>query len=116
MAGTWAWLAATTFFIVSTLFEASFIALFGRFSKQIALLSQSTYPFYLLHDVVGATTIRELMLLGANRLVALAAAFLVAGTLAIVVTAYPERWLRSAIRSLLKMGNAKSSAMPLPAE
>ena len=75
----------------------------GRAAPAIAMIGLSTYPLYLLHDVVGAAVLRELALAGVNRFLALGMAMLLMIALALLVTRFPER----ALRQLLTLAPAR---------
>lgn len=63
-------------------------------------LGVATYPFYLLHDVVGAATVRWLVDRGSDRWSALCAALALALAASIAIATFAEPPLRSALASL----------------
>ena len=66
----------------------------------LRFLSLATYPLYLLHDMVGAATLRITSSWGFDRYLCLTLALLVTIGLACLVTATAEPWLRSTLRAL----------------
>lgn len=93
-AAPYLWLATTIIFIIAVHQEEMIAARLGTWSQSITLVSLATYPFYLLHNFVGAAILHQLMLVSANRFAALIAAIAICAIAALIITRYPERWLK----------------------
>jgi peptidoglycan/LPS O-acetylase OafA/YrhL len=72
----------------------------------------TTYPFYLLHDIVGAAAIRWLVDLGVNRWVALATALSSVATLSIGISSLVEPKLRTVLRGLIEAATKSKALRP----
>jgi peptidoglycan/LPS O-acetylase OafA/YrhL len=75
-------------------------------------LGIATYPFYLLHDIVGAAAIRWLVDLGVNRWVALATALSSVATLSIGISSLVEPKLRTVLRGLIEAATKSKALRP----
>lgn len=82
----------------------------GGAAPWIATASLATYPFYLVHDVVGAATLRWAVLLGTEKFTALAVALGAMAALSLLVTIYPEKQIRALLGSLLSPSKDLSGA------
>lgn len=94
------WLAAMAFLFAAIARDDVAARLAGRAGPAIALIGLATYPLYLVHDVSGAAVMRELALAGVPRFVALALAMIAMVALALLVTRFPERWLRGLLAQI----------------
>jgi len=91
------WLASVCAIAGSVLFNERLVGI-----KRVArILGLTTYPLYLLHDVVGAALIGALFRAGANKYIALATGLatvmFVAVFIAVAIEPPFQRWLRSTI-------------------
>jgi len=91
------WLAAMGLLVAAILWDEALTRLAGRWAPAAALVGLATYPLYLLHTIVGAAVLRSLVLAGVPRFAALALSMAAAVALALLVTRFPERWLRRAL-------------------
>ncbi len=94
--------------IVIWLFSVLFIFLFSRASFSnytphkpvlVALRTMGlmTYPFYLLHDVVGTTILNELIIYGINKYLSLLCVFVIIGLFSYVISIKAEPVIRNAL-------------------
>ena len=105
------WLAAMALLFAAIARDDIAARLAGRAAPVVALIGLATYPLYLVHDIVGAATMRELALAGVPRFVALGAAMLAMVALALAVTCFPERWLRTLIARVPAVGTRARTRM-----
>ena len=85
--------------------ELSFRLSAGRRTANLfRTLGIATYPFYLLHNVVGAATIHWLVDLGVSRWVALAAALGLIAGLSIAISRLAEPKIRAGLGGMLSAG------------
>jgi peptidoglycan/LPS O-acetylase OafA/YrhL len=76
-------------------------AALGSLVPAVGIAALATYPFYLLHEIVGTAVLRALVINGIERFSALFLMILIVGAASIIVTVYPERWLRRGMQKLL---------------
>lgn len=107
------WLAGMAFLFAAITRDDIAARLAGRAAAAIALIGLATYPLYLIHDIAGAATMRELALAGVPRFMALAAAMVAMIALALAVARWPERWLRSLLAGLPVQGKTARAGMRL---
>lgn len=88
------WATSVAVIIISAHFES---ALKPRVMSKISIVGRSTYPLYLLHDVVGAATMLGLIAIGLASTAALIASMLAMAVLSLVVCTMLEDRLRYAI-------------------
>lgn len=79
-------------------------------ASTIAILSLSTYPLYLIHDLVGAAALRELVLSGADRFVALGLVSAACIALSVCIVTYPEAMIRAALKNRINSGSRQEPA------
>lgn len=99
-------LAALVFIEISFRLKVS-----ARTGAAFRTLGIATYPFYLMHNVVGAATVHWLVGLGVDRWAALAAALAIVAVLSIAVSSFAEPKLRAALKAMMK-----AEVPPKPAE
>jgi peptidoglycan/LPS O-acetylase OafA/YrhL len=120
--GHYAFAVGLVALLFASLCDGAITKRLGPYAKQISICSLATYPYYLLHDIVGTAILREIALIGVNRYVALLLALVLTGMLSVTVTLYPERWLRKVFSSVgaivvLPFRNFfATDPTPLPAE
>jgi len=95
------WLATVAVLWASVRFDASLTARLGSFHSVIRVIGLSTYPLYLVHDVLGKAMLRSLSYLGVETFTALGTTLGTMVAVAIVVTITAERWLRDVLGRIL---------------
>jgi peptidoglycan/LPS O-acetylase OafA/YrhL len=97
------WLSSLALVICAATFDRSISAACNhRATVVIRVLSLSTYPLYLLHQTAGNVATRLAVEAGAHRFLALALALVFCLALSTAITLTAERWLRSAMRSIVR--------------
>jgi peptidoglycan/LPS O-acetylase OafA/YrhL len=95
------WLASVAFLWIAVHWQSRIEWIGPRARWTIAILGLATYPLYLLHNIVGAAIMRGVLLLGADRFIALAVAILAVVVLSVTITLTIEPKTRSFLRNRL---------------
>lgn len=96
------WLLSVAVIAASICFDEAIRQRLGpRALRLIRLAGLSTYPLYLLHDVVGAAMLRALVVAGVQQYLALALACAGMAGLSVAVTAVAEPVLRAGLAAVL---------------
>jgi peptidoglycan/LPS O-acetylase OafA/YrhL len=85
----------------SIAFNGRILALVGGLAPTIRVVGLATYPLYLIHNVVGSFTERELIALGVNKFAGLAGAFCLMIASAIVIVLVVEPPVKQALRTFM---------------
>ena len=91
------WLGATTLIAGSIWFNGLVRSPLQPLAKSARLVGLSTYPLYLVHDIVGAAFMVALVTAGLQKSIALAWTFLAMIAMAAMITIYGEPLVRRAI-------------------
>ncbi|MDQ8700158.1 acyltransferase [Hyphomicrobium sp. LHD-15] len=97
----WVWLLCVVALYLSAKHDGIVQRIFRPIAPSIAVAGLATYPFYLLHDIIGAAAIRYMVLSGVERFSALALAFVAIAALSVGVTAAEGAIRRGLSRILL---------------
>ena len=81
-------------------------------SKVLRTVGLMTYPFYLLHDIVGAWTIQKLLLAGFNEWVALVSGIVIIGLFSLIICRYIEPNMRRALAAIIPRSAEKRNRQP----
>ena len=100
------WIATVAFMFVVVRADDRFAPSSPRLQRACKNLGLMTYPLYLVHSVVGAFIIREMVRFGINPWIALAVAILSMLSLAYAVSLYGEPVVRKLLRAAWEQGEA----------